>query len=114
MNQQHIPQLEQTPEEKKAKNKALLLTVLGAIYAISPFDIIPDIPVIGWIDDFFVVTAALLNLLEHYTGRTHYTLRRGLKIAKWVIVIVGIIVIVVMAVLAYLIFKWAVEYYQGW
>lgn len=108
------PQIEETPDEKKGKTKALLLTLLGAIYAISPFDIIPDIPVIGWIDDFFVLSAALLNLLEHYTGRTHYTLRRGLKIAKWVIVIVGIIVVAVMIVLGYFIFKWAVEYYQGW
>lgn len=97
-------------EEKKEKTKALIITVLGAIYAISPLDIIPDIPVIGWIDDFFVLSAAILNLLEHTTGRTHYTLRKGLKAAKWIMIILGIIVILLLVLIGALIINWLSDY----
>lgn len=93
-------------EDKKAKNKALIITVLSAVYAISPLDIIPDIPVVGWIDDFFVVSAALLNLLEHTTGRTHHSLRSILKALKWTVVIMGIIVILLLILIGTLIIHW--------
>ena len=109
------PQLNQptelTKQEKWEKTKALLLTLIGAIYAISPLDIIPDIPVIGWIDDFFVLSAAILNLLEHFTGRTHYTLRKGLKYAKWIVVILGIIVVLLLFIIGAIIVNWLSGYF---
>jgi hypothetical protein len=109
MNTQHNSPAEQ--QEKKEKTKALLLTLLGAIYAISPLDIIPDIPIIGWIDDFFVLSAAILNLLEHMTGREHYTLRKGFKYAKWLLIIIGIIVIIILVLLGALIVNWLSGYF---
>lgn len=96
----------QAAEDKKEKNKALILALLSAIYAISPLDIIPDIPVIGWIDDFFVLSAAVLNLLEHFTGRTNYTLRTVLKVLKWIVIILGIIVVLLLLLLGAIIIKW--------
>ncbi len=37
-----------------------VLTILTALYVISPLDIIVDfIPVIGWIDDFLIVSFAV-------------------------------------------------------
>ena len=105
------PHTEPTKQEKWEKNKAVILTLLGAIYAISPLDIIPDIPVIGWIDDFFVLSAAILNLLEHTTGRTHYTLRKTLKVAKWIAVIIGIIVIALLFIIGAIIVNWLSGYF---
>lgn len=86
------------PEDKKGKTQAVVLALLSAIYAVSPLDIVPDIPVIGWIDDWFVLAAAALNLMEHFTGREHKSLRNILKIAKRIIIIVGIIVILLLLI----------------
>jgi uncharacterized membrane protein YkvA (DUF1232 family) len=96
----------QVAEDKKEKTRALIITLLGAIYAISPLDIIPDIPIIGWVDDFFVLSAAILNLLEHFTGRTHYTFRSILRALKWTIVILGAIIILLLLLLGAVIINW--------
>lgn len=93
-------------EDKQAKTRALILTLLSAIYAVSPLDIIPDIPIIGWIDDFFVLSAAILNLLEHMTGRTNYTLRSILKALKWTVIILGIVVVLLLVLIGTLIVRW--------
>jgi len=98
-------------KDKKQSRNAWILAILGAIYTISPIDIIPDIPVIGWIDDFFVLSATLLNLWEKSTGRTEHTLRHGLKVLKWIAVILGVIVILILLLIGALIVKWVTEYY---
>jgi len=106
--------MEQVPEsnikEKKGDRNAWILAILSIVYALSPIDIIPDIPVIGWIDDFFVLASASLNLLEHTTGQTNYTLRRLLKKLKWIVAILGIIVVLLLLLLGALIVKWIGEY----
>jgi uncharacterized membrane protein YkvA (DUF1232 family) len=106
--------MEQLPasnlKEKKGDRNAWILAVLSIVYTLSPIDIIPDIPVIGWIDDFFVLTTASLNLIEHTTGRSHYTLRRLLKRLKWIVAILGIIVVLLLLILGVLIVKWIGEY----
>ncbi len=37
---------------------------ISIVYVISPFDIIPDIPIIGWIDD-----AAIVALVYKFLGK---------------------------------------------
>lgn len=88
---------------------ASILAILGVVYAISPLDIIPDIPLIGWIDDFFVLSATILNLLEKTTGQTHHSLRQILKVLKWITVAIGIIVILLLALLGTLIYNLVVN-----
>jgi uncharacterized membrane protein YkvA (DUF1232 family) len=90
---------------KKQTTWASILAILGVFYTISPLDIIPDIPVIGWIDDFFVLSAAILNLFEKTTGETHHSLRKTLKVLKWIVVIAGIIVILLLVLLGTLIYN---------
>jgi uncharacterized membrane protein YkvA (DUF1232 family) len=106
--------MEQLPKEdikeKKGDRNAWILAVLSIVYTLSPIDIIPDIPVIGWIDDFFVLATASLNLLEHTTGQTSYTLRQLLKRLKWIVAILGIIVVLLLLILGVLIVKWIGEY----
>ena len=54
--------------------KGVLLAAL--VYVISPIDLIPDIPLIGWLDDMGVIGATwmyLLNELEKYVRRTPVT-----------------------------------------
>lgn len=39
------------------------LLIIGAlIYILSPIDLIPDIPPIGWLDDLFVILFVLIKL----------------------------------------------------
>ena len=99
----HIP-------DKTQSKSAWIMAILGIVYTLSPLDIIPDIPVIGWVDDFFVLSATLLNLLEKTTGRTHHTLRHGLKVLKWIAVILGVIVILLALLLGYLLVDWLSQY----
>ena len=35
--------------------------ILSIAYVLSPVDAIPDVPIIGWVDDFFVASVAGLN-----------------------------------------------------
>ena len=39
---------------------------LGAIYGIWPLDIIPDVPIIGWVDDIGVIGTTILIALTLY------------------------------------------------
>ena len=41
-----------------------VLMFLSIAYLLSFVDIIPDIPIVGWVDDFFAITVAGLNLLQ--------------------------------------------------
>ncbi|MDR3113723.1 MAG: DUF1232 domain-containing protein [Endomicrobium sp.] len=57
---------EAKPIKKKSPKLAWALLVLAVIYTISPIDIVPDAPVIGWIDDAVVDLLAVLNLVRKY------------------------------------------------
>lgn len=46
---------------------SLALMGLAVLYDVSPVDIIPDIPVVGWIDDFIITASAGLNCIEKFT-----------------------------------------------
>lgn len=41
------------------------MLVLATVYAISPVDIVTDAaPVVGWIDDVFIISMAIFNTLQ--------------------------------------------------
>lgn len=42
----------------------------AVLYDISPVDVIPDIPVVGWVYDFFITVTAGLNLIQQYTSES--------------------------------------------
>lgn len=51
---------------------------LGIIYGIWPIDIIPDIPVIGWIDDIGVIgTTILIALILYFKNKNKITKEKG-------------------------------------
>ncbi len=58
-----------TPDPDKNKNRPWwknppVMIVLGLLYCISPIDLIPDIPVVGWIDDIGVLGYVIKTVLE--------------------------------------------------
>lgn len=57
--------------------RAKIVTLGALAYVVSPLDLVPDVPVTGWIDDVWIVVGALRTLLrsagydvvrEHWTG----------------------------------------------
>jgi len=43
---------------RQGRARALALAVFAALYVISPVDLIPDVPVLGWVDDLLVLLTA--------------------------------------------------------
>lgn len=49
---------------KFKKLLAVALAILALVYDVSPVDLIPDVPFIGWIDDLAVSVLAFSNLIK--------------------------------------------------
>lgn len=88
---------------EKKQIRSLILAGLAVLYDLSPVDIIPDIPVVGWVDDFFITATAGLNLIQQYTSESMQWLSPIAKTLKWVTIILGAIVVLLVAIFASLI-----------
>ena len=78
------------------KVSSLVFMGLAALYDVSPVDIIPDIPVVGWIDDILITLTAFLNCIQQFTKETAHTLSIIAIILKWILVLLGGILIVLL------------------
>ena len=96
-------------EIQKSHIREWIWTILSIVYIFSPLDILPDVPVVGWLDDFFIVATAVLNLIQGYiqgyTEDNNQSLSRLLRIFKWVLIVLGVIGIVLVLLLGALIVK---------
>ena len=79
---------------------AWVLMALCLLYDISPVDIIPDIPVVGQIDDLIILASGGLNLIQRYMERAGSSLATIVKVAKWIVIALGAIVILILALFA--------------
>jgi uncharacterized membrane protein YkvA (DUF1232 family) len=82
-----------------------ILLAVSVIYAISPIDIIPDIPVVGWIDDFFFLASSGLNVIQKGIGQTNTTLSSILKLIKFITLFLGIIIVLLILLFGTVILK---------
>lgn len=80
-------------ESKSSMVMPIVWMALALLYDISPVDIIPDIPVIGWVDDFFVTATATLNFIQKAAEDSEEWLATIAKTLKWIIVLLGVIAI---------------------
>lgn len=95
----------QLPVKKKHRVLPWIWFVLASLYTFSPLDLIPDIfPVIGWLDDFSFLSAAVLHLFQQYYEPTNKLLKQILKYLKWILLFFGILLILLFSILGYLIF----------
>ena len=85
---------------EKKQITSLVLAGLAVLYDISPVDVIPDIPVVGWVDDFFIAATAGLNLIQQYTSESMQWLSTIAKTLKWLTIILGVIVVLLVAIFA--------------
>jgi uncharacterized membrane protein YkvA (DUF1232 family) len=74
----------------------VILFILAILYDISPVDLIPDIPVIGHIDDALVTLIATLNLLQRSLRDFSDFLSSLLGLAKWIVISTGIVAVSLM------------------
>ena len=79
---------------------AWVLMVLYLLYGVSPVDIIPDIPVVGQIDDLIILASGSLNLARRYMERADSSLTTIVKVTKWIVIALGAIVILLLALFA--------------
>ena len=103
-------------EYPKQKNKSIeengnkkvwawILLVSAIIYGISPIDLIPDVPIAGWIDDFTILSAALTNFVQQQFFQTDVVLNKLFKILKWILISVAALTILTAFLIITLIVK---------
>lgn len=76
------------------------IMVLCLLYGVSPVDIIPDIPIVGQIDDLIILASGSLNLAQRYMERADSSLTNIVKVVKWIVIALGAIVILLLALFA--------------
>ncbi|MGL6177949.1 MAG: YkvA family protein [Tannerellaceae bacterium] len=85
---------------KTRRSKAIFWLVLAILYSVLPFDLIPDVPVLGWIDDLFILGAAVLNLVEMGVEDRSRYVARILFLLKWIFLTIGVLLILFIMVFA--------------
>lgn len=87
---------EPKPEPVRDRIIAIGLLIVSIIYAILPSDLVPDLPVIGWLDDVFVVLIASLHAIQKTVAKNNDTLVKLLKYAKYILFALAIIALMMM------------------
>ena len=77
-----------------------VIMALCLLYGVSPVDIIPDIPIVGQIDDLIILASGSLNLAQRYMERSDSSLTSFVKVTKWIVIALGAIVILLLALFA--------------
>ena len=102
-----MKEIEKTTEAVKKSEKkqrpvgAWILFGLAVIYTISPVDLIPDIPVVGWIDDMTLLVSSVLNLIQKQSEAGNEKIAAVLKYIKWTVFALGLIIVLLLVLLAY-------------
>ena len=78
---------------------SIILLIGTIVYDFIPADLIPDIPVIGWIDDFFVTSSALFNCIQQFSDDGNEILTRIMKWLKWTCLLLAVLIILVFLLL---------------
>ena len=79
---------------------AWVIMALCLLYGISPVDIIPDIPIVGQIDDLIILVSGGLNLSQRYMERNDSSLTSIVKVIKRIVIALGAIIILLLALFA--------------
>jgi len=92
--------------QKTNKFFPTVIAGLGALYAISPIDIIPDfIPFAGWIDDLVVTGGGFLHLGQAFIKDTNKSLSTIIGYIKWGLWILGGILVALVGLLGVAIYN---------
>lgn len=92
-------------ESRSKKVWAWIFFIAAIIYGASPVDLIPDMPIVGWIDDFTIGAAAFTNLIQQQFFQTNATLNKLFKLTKWILISIAILIALVAVLIITLIVK---------
>lgn len=93
------------PPSKWKKALSVIFLILAVIYDISPVDAIPDVPIVGWLDDVSITMLAFSNFLEQFFQTKNETLSRLFGILKKVLLFVVIALIIILGLVFYGVFQ---------
>ncbi len=98
-----------TPQDEKSKSEnpitPYILFGLALLYTISPIDLVPDIPVVGWIDDIAILAGTGLNLIEKNFLQTNGILKTSIRWIKWGFLTIGIGLALIIGLLIAILWK---------
>ena len=85
------------------KGQITSLILLGAsiIYDIVPIDFIPDIPVIGWLDDMLVTSSAVLNCLMQFGIDASGHVYKAAKFLRWACIVIAVLIVILIIALVF-------------
>lgn len=86
------------PDKKAPGVAPWILAGVGILYSVLPADLIPDIPFVGWVDDFFILSSSLLYLLETQTGKVNKTLSATLQVLRKITMLLGAVAILLILI----------------
>lgn len=87
-----IKPVDDTKPVNKKRITAWIWFGASILYTVLPIDIIPDIPIIGWIDDLFLISSAGFNVLQQEFGVSNYHLANIARILKWIMLCLCILI----------------------
>jgi len=83
----------------------VILLILAVVYDLSPVDVIPDVPVAGYIDDFFITVTAFLNFFQKWLEGSSLVLAAIVQWLKWGVVFLGVMAVSLVGLAVYGIVK---------
>jgi uncharacterized membrane protein YkvA (DUF1232 family) len=92
-------------KDNKKSISGWVCLVIAAAYTISPIDIIPDVPIVGWVDDAAITVPAILQFIETENKGKSSWLSKIAKTLKWICIILGVIVVLIVLLFGTLIVK---------
>ena len=75
-----------------------MIILLSIIYVISPIDLVPDVPPVGWSDDIAVLLLTLFYVFYVLQGKDD-VFSNLFSTLKWAVALGGILIVLLLALL---------------
>lgn len=82
----------------KGRTYKALIILLSIIYVISPIDLVPDVPPVGWSDDIAVLLLTLFYVFYVLQGKDD-VFSNLFSTLKWAVALGGILIVLLLALL---------------
>ncbi len=84
----------QNNKNKNKKALAWIFFIVAIVYGAYPVDLIPDVRVVGWIDDIAIGAVAFTNLVQYQFFQANTELTQLFKLIKRILLVTILIALV--------------------